>query len=222
MKSALKLVLALTATTVLMLALRALAFTVYTVKGTALEPYFADGDHVLVGRWSYGLRTGGAATFGYARWAARPVRRGELVVFNSPADTLRPVHRRETMAYYCTAVPGDTVATAEGGFVVPGRGIMVCVTEENMRRLCGIYNMYEGRRAAITDGRLTVDGRATAYATFAHDYYIMSPSRPAESRGTAHSVLVPETHVIGRVMMMLYSIDKDRLMPHVRIRLELQ
>ena len=135
MKSALKLVLALTATTVLMLAFRALAFTVYTVKGTALEPYFADGDHVLVGRWSYGLRTGGAATFGYARWAARPVRRGELVVFNSPADTLRPVHRRETMAYYCTAVPGDTVATAEGGFVVPGRGIMVCVTEENMRRL---------------------------------------------------------------------------------------
>ena len=84
MKFALKFVMALIVTTLLMLAFRALVFTVYTVRGTALEPCLVDGDRVLVNRWSYGLRAGGYGPFGYARWIGSQVERGDLVVFNNP------------------------------------------------------------------------------------------------------------------------------------------
>ena len=54
MKHALRFVMALTVTILLMLAFRALVFTVYTVRGTALEPCLVDGDRVLVNRLAHG------------------------------------------------------------------------------------------------------------------------------------------------------------------------
>lgn len=47
----LKFVIALAAALVLMLAFRALAFTVYTVDGKGLQPLYIDGDRLLVNRW---------------------------------------------------------------------------------------------------------------------------------------------------------------------------
>ena len=205
MKSALKFVMALTVTILLMLAFRALAFTVYTVRGTALCPAFNNGDRVLVNRWSYGLRTGGGATFGYARWAARPAGRGELVVFNSPEDTLRPVHRRKTMAYFCTAVPGDTVRAWSAALALPRRGEAVAVTKENIGLICHIYNRYEGRTADIRGGRLHVGGRAEDCAVFKYDYYWLAPSCPDGFKDGTTGALVPDNHIIGRVMTRLYK-----------------
>ena len=140
MKFALKFVMALIVTTLLMLAFRALVFTVYTVRGTALEPCLVDGDRVLVNRWSYGLRAGGYGPFGYARWIGSPVERGDLVVFNNPADTARHIPRRKTMAYYCTAVPGDTVRAGGALLTVPGKGSPCRVNKGNIRLLRTLYN----------------------------------------------------------------------------------
>ena len=206
MKSALKFVMALTVTILLMLAFRALAFTVYTVRGTALEPAFSDGDRVLVNRWSYGLRTGGGKMFRYVRWVARPVERGELVVFNNPADTARPVSRRNAMAYYCKGVPGDTVRAGNATLVVPGKGRHITVTAGNIALLCRIYNMYEGRKADIRRGRLYVDGRRTDCAMLAYDYYWLEPSRQGAAQAGVKGMLVPENHVVGRVVVRVWPL----------------
>ena len=109
MRSALKFVMALIVTILLMLAFRALVFTVYTVSGSGLEPCFVSGDRVLVNRWSYGLRTGGGPYFRYTRWMPSPVERGDLVAFNCPADSSVPFTSLPVSACYCTGVPGDTV-----------------------------------------------------------------------------------------------------------------
>ena len=58
MRNLLKFLLALTVALMLMMAFRALVFTIYYVDGDGLEPEFVAGDHVMVNRWSYGLRTG--------------------------------------------------------------------------------------------------------------------------------------------------------------------
>ena len=55
----LKFVIALASAFLLMLAFRALAFTLYTVDGRALAPVFINGDRLIVSRWSYGLRIDG-------------------------------------------------------------------------------------------------------------------------------------------------------------------
>lgn len=207
MRSALKFVMALIVTILLMLAFRALVFTVYTVSGSGLEPCFINGDRVLVNRWSYGLRTGGGPYFRYTRWMSSPVERGDLVAFNSPSDSSVPFTSLPVSACYCTGVPGDTV-TADGvRLIVPGRGHIVKVNDSNVRLLCYLYNRYEGHSARVVDGRLIVDGAETRCASFVNDYYWFSSGRPSEPYDSRYFGFVPESHIIGRVAVLLYSVD---------------
>lgn len=207
MRSALKFVMALIVTILLMLAFRALVFTVYTVSGSGLEPCFINGDRVLVNRWSYGLRTGGGPYFRYTRWMSSPVECGDLVAFNCPSDSSVPFTSLPVSACYCTGVPGDTV-TADGvSLIVPGRGHIVKVNDSNVRLLCYLYNRYEGHSARVVDGRLIVDGAETRCASFANDYYWFSSGRPSEPYDSRYFGFVPESHIIGRVAVLLYSVD---------------
>lgn len=191
MRSALKFVMALIVTILLMLAFRALVFTVYTVNGSGLEPCFVSGDRVLVNRWSYGLRTGGGPYFRYTRWMPSPVERGDLVAFNCPADSSLPFTSLPVSACYCTGVPGDTVMADGVRLMVPGRDHIVKVSESNMRLLCFLYNRYEGRNAEIADGRLIVDGTETRCAAFGNDYYWFSRAVPQSHTTRASSALFP-------------------------------
>lgn len=207
MRSALKFVMALIVTILLMLAFRALVFTVYTVSGSGLEPCFINGDRVLVNRWSYGLRTGGGPYFRYTRWMSSPVERGDLVAFNCPSDSSVPFTSLPVSACYCTGVPGDTVTVDVVRLIVPGRGHIVKVNDSNVRLLCYLYNRYEGHSASVVDGRLIVDGAETRCASFANDYYWFSSGRPSEPYDSRYFGFVPESHIIGRVAVLLYSVD---------------
>jgi len=99
----------------LMLAIRSLAFSVHGVTGDALAPLFQDGDRLLVNRCSYGLRIEGNALLPYSRLMRRPVRRGDIVAFFAPGDTISGI-----LIARCMAVPGDTIRTTGGTLTVPG------------------------------------------------------------------------------------------------------
>lgn len=110
---------------ILMLVFRALVFTIYSVNGDALAPEFQNGDRVLVNRWSYGLRTGGAnGLFRYGRLCGNPVEKGDIVAFDSPVDSLPGV-----FVCRCGAGPGDTIRTKDGPVIVPG--LATCAPEEH-------------------------------------------------------------------------------------------
>ena len=207
MRSLTKFAIALGAAALLMLVFRATVLTVYEVGGNAMQPDFEQGDRLLVNRWSYGLRTCGGKMFGYMRWAASAVVRGDLVAFNDPSDTLRRIAARRLAIGYCTGVPGDTVRIGDRGFVLPGKRRNVKVTPANIRLLCHIYRTYEGADAAIRQGRLIVDGEQTGCAAFTKDYYwLTAPGTAGKSKATGEGI-VPEDHIIGRAVMLLYSAD---------------
>lgn len=106
MRNTLKFLLVLAVSLLLMMAFRALAFTVYKVEGSGLEPEFSAGDRVLVNRWSYGLRTGGGGgPFSYGRLCRQPVERGDLVAYEDPRDSTHI----SVLFGRCRALPGDTV-----------------------------------------------------------------------------------------------------------------
>ena len=111
----LKFVAALVSAFLLVLAFRALAFSVYTVEGKGLQPVFMQGDRLLVNRWSYGLRINGKGMLPDSRLLRKPIKRGEIVVFDLPGDSIAG----EFIAR-CKAVPGDTVCLQDGPVVVPG------------------------------------------------------------------------------------------------------
>lgn len=106
MKATLKFLLTLTVALLIMLAFRALVFTIYTVDGDGLQPEFQKGDRVMVNRWSYGLRTGSdEGLFSYGRLCRQQIEKGDIVAFEDPRDD----SRNTVLFGRCRALPGDTV-----------------------------------------------------------------------------------------------------------------
>ena len=63
MKKTVRFLLAFLIAFALMMVVRVVGITIYTINGTSLEPSFQVGDRVMVNRWSYGLRVGGKDSF---------------------------------------------------------------------------------------------------------------------------------------------------------------
>ncbi len=208
MKGTLKFVVALAVTFLVMLAFRALAFTIYTVPSNGLKPVLEEGDRILVNRWSYGLRTGLRGLFSYGRWCKDKIGYDDMVAFNYPLDSTDYVTDRPVCLGYCKAVPGDTVfINKEIQIVIPGKCRMVRVTKENMKLLCNTYNMHEHRNALIKGDTLFVDGKITHCASFTQNYYWISTHNDRNLKDSRFFGLVPENHIIGRVMAVVFNKD---------------
>jgi signal peptidase I len=161
----LKYVIAFASAFALMLAIRTLAFSIHTINGSGLSPVFQDGDRLLINRCSYGLRIEGNGILPYSRLMRSPVKRGDIVAFTVPCDSIAGLYIAR-----CKAVPGDTISTQEGPLLVPG--LKTCAKA---------------------------------------DYYWLesiNPSNPADSR---HIGFIPESHIIGEVVSVLYHRKSIRL-----------
>ena len=116
MKKTLRFLLALVVAFAVMLMVRAVGLTIYTIDGPGLEPVFEAGDRVLVNRWSYGLRIGGSSgIFDYGRIGRQPVRRGDLVAFETPADSTG----NHILLCRCVGLPGDSITVDGHPVIVP-------------------------------------------------------------------------------------------------------
>jgi len=111
----LKYVVPLVSAFALMLATRALVVSTHSVRGNGLEPLFKQGDQLLINRCSYGMRIEGHGLLPYSRLMRKPVKKGDIVAFTLPGDSIKGV-----MIARCTAVPGDTIRTKSGTLLVPG------------------------------------------------------------------------------------------------------
>lgn len=205
MRNPIKFIAAMAVAAAVTILFRNVAFTIYTVPETGIKPWLVEGDRVLVNRWSYGLRTGGEKFFPYSRWCRKPVGKGELVAFNYPLDTINPLASRAVHAAFCAAGPGDTVIVDRHPIVTPSRCRSVEVTPWNIKLLCNTFRIHEHRNADIRDGRLYIDGRETRFVNFSRNYYWMSVMPGDDFPDSRFYGFVPEDHIIGRVVMIVYS-----------------
>jgi signal peptidase I len=114
MKKTLRFLLAFLIAFAMMMVVRMIGVTLYTISGTGSEPVFQAGDRVMVNRWSYGLRVGGKdCFFGYGRIARQSVEKGDLVAFENPQNN------DQILIYRCKGLPGDTIVHEGNTFVVP-------------------------------------------------------------------------------------------------------
>lgn len=90
---------------------RSLLVTSCFIPSTGMENTLYKDEGVLVNKWSYGLRLPLQSVVGYHRLLAKPVGRGDIVVFNNPmpADTSKAVEFREIYISRCIGIPGDTL-----------------------------------------------------------------------------------------------------------------
>lgn len=90
--------------------LRSCVATSYLIPSSGMENTLYQGERILVNKWSYGLRLPSLLAGGYCRWADRPVRKEDILVFNNPANlSERAIDRREVFIGRCIGTPGDTL-----------------------------------------------------------------------------------------------------------------
>lgn len=190
----------------------------YTMPRDTAAGGMLPGDHVLVSKTAYGARLPFPELTDCRRIGYRRPGRGDIVAFNLPTDTLRPIPSRKVCMALSLALPGDTVwlspkmavsaKPAKGSlpFVVPGRGARVAVTSWNARLLCNTVNLHEPcHTAAMRGDTLLIDGHAATYVAFTQDYFWMYSGRQGDLGDSRAYGLVPQSHLVGKGVMILFS-----------------
>lgn len=120
MKKGWKIVSAAIGVVFVVMLLRSCVATSYLIPSSGMENTLYCGERILVNKWSYGLRLPFMSLWGYHRWADRPVKEEDIVVFNNPANHSKPgIDRREVFIGRCIGTPGDTLLIDSLFSVVP-------------------------------------------------------------------------------------------------------
>ncbi|MBO8141898.1 MAG: signal peptidase I [Firmicutes bacterium] len=104
----------------------------YVVLGSSMEPTLTDGQRLLVDKLTYRFR---------------PPRRGEIIVFNYPADPTRKFIKR------VVGVPGDTVLIAGHRLILNGRPVAEPYVKDTMYGTFGPVTVPEGHVFVLGDNR---------------------------------------------------------------------
>jgi signal peptidase I len=160
----------------LVLAVNTAAFANYYIPSESMAPTLLVGDRLVVSKWPYGYSRHsvlGSPPLFAGRLFARPVARGDIVVFKQPADGSTDVIKR------IVGLPGDTIALRHDVLVING----ATAAREAMTPLR--YRAPDGAMHTVARFRETLpEGRS--YVTFA-----LRPDGPA---GTMGPYVVPPGH----------------------------
>ena len=172
--------------------------TLVEIPGDGGRPVFLPGDRVAVNKTAYGLRFWPMRRLGYVRWGACKPERGEWMAFNDPsgADSGQ-VHRQRPAGRDCRMVE------------LPRKDAYVTITPDNIHWYQRMINLHEGAYATIIADSLCVSGHFVPSFRFSHDYYWVAAASPRGGADSRTFGFVPETHLIGRVSSILYSIDPE-------------
>lgn len=164
---------ALLTAALLVLLVRTFAVTSCTIPSTGMENSLFPGERVLVNKWSYGLRL----PFSTLRWAKKPARRGDIVLFNNPAPRVpqTAVGNREVFISRVAGAPGDTLMMDDELLATGDRTPHPDSKSIYAYPHAGEELLQEAMRAVhITDNRLVgyADGRYLR--SFSHyEYYLL-------------------------------------------------
>ena len=181
-----------------------------TVPTGSMNPAILEGDRVLVDKHVFGLRI--PFTRVHLTAGADPVR-GDIVVFDSPADGTSLVKR-------VIGVPGDVVALEDDRLTVNGhparysiedidsvRGLLAATAAEHpmLLREAGLSAPHE---------ILVLPGRAArrsleAVRVPAGMYFMMGDNRD-NSADSRYFGFVPRRDIIGRATRVIVSLNPDR------------
>lgn len=215
---------ALVAALLIVVCVRMFVALLLVIPADGEQPALYAGDRVWVSRTSYGVRLPLCRLWGYKRIGASPVGLCDWVAFNNPSSglTVRS-EQQEIFVGRCLGLPGDTLWLNQKGLpsrhkdkrqgfvwpvVVPRQGYKVKIEPWSARLYAQAINSHEPVKAAVINDSLCVDGRMRKYYSFNQDYYWMASSSDTKA-GMDSRVFgfVPETHLVGRLVRVLYSID---------------
>lgn len=189
MKRNLKWIIAFAGATVIVLLLRGFAFTSYLIPSEGMENSLFRGERILVNKWSYGLRLPLMSLLSYQRWGERAVRKGDIVVFNNPAQQSEPViDRRDVFISRCIGVPGDTllmdslfsavsIASSGNGVYSPDQKNLYTYPKQKEQQVDSLLTLL-----SITPNELMGQDSANNVRSFSrYEYYLLQQAMNGKS-----------------------------------------
>lgn len=221
------LILTLLAAALLFFLLRLCVCTIIAIPQGGNAPSLLQGDHVLLNKWSYGLRLPRADWFGYQRIRRRPFRKTDWIAFNSPVVSPDALPDTSSLCVgRVLACPGDTVWMGKDGLVcdrkdfrrgciwplvVPARGMHVHISPWAVPLYALTIQRHEGEGAIAHGDTLFAGNHNVEFYRFHRDYCWVSSGNDANLFDSRSFGFVPVEHVVGRLDAVLYSLDASLL-----------
>lgn len=209
----------------------------YTVSTAQMETALVNGDRILIDKTAYGIRMpmtilsvpftfdkySDMIELPYKRIFESNVKRNDIVLFNNPSDTLRPLDKRELLLSRCIALPGDSVlvekslpdsvqadTTSNYKLLIPAKGKTIKLSAEAIAIYKQVILLEKGSKAKITGNKLYILGEEQKYYTFTDNYYWLLSDNTLKSSDSRSLGFIPFRNIIGKARYIWYSSAEGR------------
>ncbi|HYO10356.1 MAG TPA: signal peptidase I [Tepidisphaeraceae bacterium] len=178
----------------------------------SMNPSIVEGDRIFVNKLAYGLKVP-FTQWHLAHWSGP--QRGEIVVFNSPADGTRYVKR-------VVGLPGDTVALVRNQLFINGQPMTYApldpsvtrrLSPRDLSRNAYASEMIGGRPHPVMSTPALPARRDFGPVTVPADRYFVLGDNRDNSADSRYIGMVPRDNILGRSSSVVISLDPETHRP---------
>jgi len=105
-----------------------------------------------------------------------------------------------------------------GPIYIPKKGATIALNLKNLHIYRRVIRVYEHNKLKVSDGKIYINGKPATHYTFKMDYYWMMGDNRDNSADSRYWGFVPEDHIVGKPVLILWSLNKNRSWFNGKIR----